>query len=320
MEWIEVTAKSLDEAVELALDRLGVVVDELEYEVLDEPRSGLFGMGRVNARIRARVKPLSREKPVDKRRRRRGSEQRSGGSGGSGGSRGSGRTREATATKVGGSRDGERADSNSAGDAAGGSQERPAGSSRRRRSRGRGGSGANRSSGTNGTTGSESEAEANDVNDTAVLTIDEQASEATRFTDELVRAFGLEASVAAEVVDDDIELRVEGSSLGVLVGPKGATLHALEELVRAVVQHAAGGQSARLHLDVAGYRQRRREALAAFAEQVANEVLDSGTEKALEPMNPPDRKVVHDTIAELDGVETTSVGEEPRRRVVIKPA
>ena len=100
MDWIEVTAKSLDEAVELALDRLGVVVDELEYEVLDEPRSGLFGMGRVNARIRARVKPLSREKPVDKRRRRRGSEQRSGGSGGSGGSRGSGRTREATATKV----------------------------------------------------------------------------------------------------------------------------------------------------------------------------------------------------------------------------
>ena len=158
------------------------------------------------------------------------------------------------------------------------------------------------------------------MNDAAVLTIDEQASEATRFTDELVRAFGLEASVAAEVVDDDIELRVEGSSLGVLVGPKGATLHALEELVRAVVQHAAGGQSARLHLDVAGYRQRRREALAAFAEQVANEVLDSGTEKALEPMNPPDRKVVHDTIAELDGVETTSVGEEPRRRVVIKPA
>ena len=158
------------------------------------------------------------------------------------------------------------------------------------------------------------------MNDAAVLTIDEQASEATRFTDELVRAFGLDASVAAEVVDDDIELRVEGSSLGVLVGPKGATLHALEELVRAVVQHAAGGQSARLHLDVAGYRQRRREALAAFAEQVANEVIDSGTEKALEPMNPPDRKVVHDTVAELDGVETTSVGEEPRRRVVIKPA
>ena len=82
MEWIEVQAKSLDEAVELALDRLGVVADELEYEVIDEPRTGLFGrLGRGNARIRARVKPLSREKPADKRRRRRGSEHRSGNGG-----------------------------------------------------------------------------------------------------------------------------------------------------------------------------------------------------------------------------------------------
>src|SRR5262245_30771402 len=83
MEWIEVTAKSLDEAVELALDRLGVIADELEYEVIDEPRAGLFGrLGRGNARIRARVKPLSREKPVDRRRRRRGGDHHGGGGGG----------------------------------------------------------------------------------------------------------------------------------------------------------------------------------------------------------------------------------------------
>jgi spoIIIJ-associated protein len=163
-------------------------------------------------------------------------------------------------------------------------------------------------------------AEAGSVNGESVLTVDEQASAATRFTDELVRAFGLSATVRVDVVDDDIELRVDGTDLGVLVGPKGATLHALEELVRAVVHHAAGGQSARLRLDVAGYRERRREALAAFAEKVADEVRESGSERALEPMSPPDRKVVHDTVATLDGVATTSVGEEPRRRVVIKPA
>jgi spoIIIJ-associated protein len=312
MEWIEVTAKSLDEAVELALDRLGVVDDELEYEVLDEPRSGILGMGRVNARIRARVKPLSREKPVDRRRRRRG-ESRSGGNG---------RGRETAPAKVGGGSGGGRGRDRS-GSAEGGPPERASGSSRRRRGRGRSGSGT-REHETDGDTsranGSGRESEGDQVDHTAVLTIDEQAGEATRFTDELIQAFGLDARVAAEVVDDDIELRVDGSGLGVLVGPKGATLHALEELIRAVVQHAAGGQSARLHLDVAGYRQRRREALAAFAIQVANEVLDSGTEKALEPMTPPDRKVVHDTVAELDGVATASVGEEPRRRVVIKPA
>src|SRR5689334_16727202 len=71
MEWIEVTGRTVEDAKELALDRLGVVEAELEFEVIDEPRGGLFGrIGRTEARIRARVKPLSREKPGDRRRRR----------------------------------------------------------------------------------------------------------------------------------------------------------------------------------------------------------------------------------------------------------
>ena len=94
MEWIEVSARTLPAAVELALDRLGVVEDELEYEVVDEPKSGLFGLGRTEARIRARVKPLSREKPVDRRRRnKRGSESRSSSGG---------RSRSTTATAAAG--------------------------------------------------------------------------------------------------------------------------------------------------------------------------------------------------------------------------
>src|SRR5262245_10233200 len=310
MEWIEVSAKSVDDAVELALDRLGVVADELEYEVLDEPRGGLFRLGRSQARIRARVKPLSREKPADKRRRRRGSEHRS-----------SGRPpREAAPATVGATRERSRDGEDRSGDGAGHERSR---SNRRRRSRGRSGSG-NRDNAVrseeNGARDPGSEAEANDVDGAATLSIDEQARAATTFTEELVASFGVDGQVTADVVEEAIELRVDGTNLGVLVGPKGATLHALEELIRAVVQHAAGGQSARLHLDVAGYRERRREALTAFAEQQAREVAESGTERALEPMAPPDRKVVHDTIAEIDGVVTTSVGEEPRRRVVIKPA
>ena len=93
MEWIEVSGKTLEDARELALDRLGVIADELEYEVIDEPRGGLFGIGRTEARIRARVKPLSREKPADRRRRRTSERRPSGGSRkprgeGSGGGRG----------------------------------------------------------------------------------------------------------------------------------------------------------------------------------------------------------------------------------------
>src|SRR3954454_208916 len=79
MERIEVSAQKLNDAQEVGLDRLGEVSDALECEVIDEPRSGLFGIGRTEARIRARVKPLSREKPPDRRRRRSSERRRSAG-------------------------------------------------------------------------------------------------------------------------------------------------------------------------------------------------------------------------------------------------
>ena len=149
--------------------------------------------------------------------------------------------------------------------------------------------------------------------------VEAQAEQAGAFTRSLVEAMGLSGTVTARVDDDTVLVAVDGEGLGLLVGPRGSTLQAIEELVRAVVQHGLSGRSARLRVDVGGYKERRREALAAFARQVADEVRDTNLERALEPMNPPDRKVVHDTVAEIDGVTTSSEGEEPRRRVVIRP-
>jgi spoIIIJ-associated protein len=153
------------------------------------------------------------------------------------------------------------------------------------------------------------------------VSVEEQATEAETFTRGLIDAFGTPATVAT-IIDDEggILVDVTGSDLGLLVGPRGATLQAIEELVRTVVQRRTEGHGTRINVDVAGYRARRREALSQFAEELAATVLESGQEKALEPMNPSDRKVVHDTIAELDGVTTMSEGEEPRRRVVVRPA
>lgn len=156
--------------------------------------------------------------------------------------------------------------------------------------------------------------------ETQDMDVEAQAEHAERFARSLVEAMGLEGAVSARVDDDTVLVAIDGDGLGVLVGPKGATLQAVEELVRAVVQHGLSGRSARLRVDVGGYRERRREALGAFARQVAEEVVASNQERALEPMNPPDRKVVHDAVAEVDGVATGSEGEEPRRRVVIRPA
>jgi spoIIIJ-associated protein len=154
------------------------------------------------------------------------------------------------------------------------------------------------------------------------LSLDDQAQIVATFLDGLVEAFGLTATTSWEHGDEDnTEVRVVGDNLGLLVGPKGRTLQAVTEVARSVVvRHGEGGSSGRVHVDVAGYRQRRREALARFTTEVADEVRASGTAKALEAMSAADRKVVHDTVASLDGVSSTSEGEEPYRRVVILPA
>lgn len=153
------------------------------------------------------------------------------------------------------------------------------------------------------------------------VSVQEQADAAAAFTKGLVEAFGYEADVTTrEEAEDVVIVDVAGDGLGLLVGPKGATLHAIEELVRTAMQRQTEGHGVRIHVDVGGYRARRREALEEFARGVAAQVMESGVEKALEPMSAADRKAVHDACAEVDGVSTTSEGEDPRRRVVILPA
>ena len=150
--------------------------------------------------------------------------------------------------------------------------------------------------------------------------IEEQAAAAEEFTRGLVEAFDLGGTVRTVIEEDVVTVHVEGDNLGLLVGPKGATLHAIEELVRTVVQRQTDGHVVRIHVDVAGYRAKRRTALEAFTRQLVDKVLETGKAQALEPMSAADRKIVHDTAGEIDGVVTESDGEEPRRRVVIRKA
>jgi spoIIIJ-associated protein len=150
--------------------------------------------------------------------------------------------------------------------------------------------------------------------------IEEQAEAAEVFTQGLVDTFELGARAKSVIDDDVVVVEVTGENLGLLVGPKGATLHAIEELVRTVVQRQTDGHGVRIHVDVAGYRAKRREALADFTRSLAEKVIETGRVQALEPMSASDRKVVHDTAAEIDGVATESEGEDPRRRVVLRPS
>jgi len=152
------------------------------------------------------------------------------------------------------------------------------------------------------------------------LSLEEQGESAREFIEGLIEEIGLEADVSLRVIDSEtVEVVVDGRELGILVGRGGATLGALQELARTVVQSRTAGPTERILVDVAGYRAKRAEALQRFTRQVAEEVLSSGSEQALEPMLAPDRKVVHDTVSDIDGVETRSEGEEPRRYVVVSP-
>jgi len=128
-------------------------------------------------------------------------------------------------------------------------------------------------------------------------------------------------------VDGDIDLDVEGDRasvaivggrLGDLIGPDGATLEALQELTRLAVAQSTGVRS-RLMLDVGEFRAKRRADLTALAGETARRVGSSGQPERLAPMNPFERKVVHDVIASVEGVHSESEGEEPNRRVVVLP-
>lgn len=152
------------------------------------------------------------------------------------------------------------------------------------------------------------------------VSLDEQRASAEEFTRGIVDAFEFGASVEATIVDEGVLVDVTGDDIGLLLGPKGATLQAIEELVRTAVQRQTEGRGARINVDVGGYRAKRREALAGFAREVAEKVRESGEDQPLEPMSASDRKVVHDALAEIDGVATVSEGEDPRRRVVIRRA
>jgi spoIIIJ-associated protein len=153
--------------------------------------------------------------------------------------------------------------------------------------------------------------------------IEDQAEAAADFVQGLMEAAGLDADVEIQTVDGvtyvDVWAAESGDDMALMIGKHGHTLDALQELVRGTVQRRIGGRCM-VQVDVEDYRKRRRSRVASRAREVAQRVQRSGRPEALEPMSAFERKVVHDTVAEVGGLETASEGEEPARRVVIRRA
>jgi spoIIIJ-associated protein len=219
VEEIQATGPSVEEAVEVALTRLGATEQEVEIEVIQEPRTGFLGMGGQEAVVLVR--------------RRRGTDQ-------------------------------------------------------------------------------PSEEE-----------LDEQADVAADFLEDLLGRMGISASVEPNLEDGTMYVDILGAGeddddMALLIGRHGATLEALQDLTRHVVMRRTGLRC-RVVVDVEDYRKRQRDRIVARAREVAGRVARSGREEAMEPMRAFDRKIVHDTVAAMEGVESSSRGEEPERRVVIRP-
>jgi len=116
--------------------------------------------------------------------------------------------------------------------------------------------------------------------------------------------------------EDSAVLDIVGDKLGIAIGRRGETLDSLQYLA-ILANNRQGAQFRRISVDCNGYREKRRETLETLATRTANKVLKQGRRVTLEPMNPYERRIIHSKVAEINGVFSNSIGEEPFRKVVI---
>ena len=273
---IEVKAKSIDLAVEAAMQELGVDDrEQVAVEVVTEPVKGFLGVGGQDAVVRVK----KRQNRSRRNNRSRGGQQQDQ------------KSKEANSSK-----NRQRSDSKSAKNGG-------------QRKSGKGGSSKPPAK-------DQPKKEKKVSDDRPVLTVEEQAKIAQEFLESLVDVYGLEGTVTTSVDDDVIIADVSGEQTEALVGVRGSVRSAIHELTRTVLQKH-GQETARFRLDIAGYAERRREALSIYAVQLIEQLNKEGGEIMLDPMSPADRKVIHDVAGEHDGIESYSEGEPPRRFVVL---
>jgi spoIIIJ-associated protein len=305
MEWVETTGRTIEEAKDAALDQLGVDEQDAEFEIVEEPKIGLFGRVRAEGRVRARVRPTTPRPKDDRRDRRKRKPKVANG---------------ATEAPIEGDADEDEAMAPPAGRASSRAAA-PAKAAAPRRQPRKAATPVDDTAANRPRRAAQTDDDGRDGGVGMTVPLDEQAEVAREFLDGLMDEMDLDAEIKVVQVDEDnVEINLEGSDLGLLIGQKGVTLLALQDLARTVVQRKTSAANGRIMLDVGGYRHKRKDALERFARQVAETVKAEGVRKVLEPMAAADRKIVHDTVNEIEGVRTISEGEEPRRCVVILPS
>jgi len=297
VEWIETTGISIDEAKDLALDRLGVAEDELEIQVLTEPSSAMFGLKKTEARLRARVRPISPQVKPERTSNRDKNRKRSNQGRKNSNNKSSNEKTQKSNNQKNSKKNTEQLDDvkNSSKNI----EKRPQKSSK--------------SKNNPQTRSDEVETEKMDLSTQAEIT--------ESFVAGLLEKMGLETRVTSTIEDERLTVEAHGLNLGLAIGHEGQTVRAITELARTIIQRKSkGSASGSMTVDIGGYRALRQANLEKFAKAQAEAVLSDGTSRALNPMGAADRRIVHNAVSDIEGVETISEGSNMDRRVVIQLA
>ncbi len=154
----------------------------------------------------------------------------------------------------------------------------------------------------------------------SVATTGSAAAAARAYLEDVLHAMGVEEfTCTVTEQDNSCTITLDGENLGFIIGRRGDTLDALQYLT-GLVANRVGSAYYRVTLDIGNYREKREQALIALAKRLGGQVARTGRRQSLEPMNPYERRIIHTTVQEMEGVISWSVGSEPARHVIIGPS
>lgn len=300
MEYITVSAKTLDDAITEALIQLGVTSDQLDYQVIEKGSAGFLGIGMKQAVIKARRKEEIKEEepeielpkvdvslvkePLKKESRKD-----------------TVKHEKETVKKEPEKKEQVKKESAKKESPKKESRKKPEKKEKKENVK------------------EQPEANAPAKKEAELAKVESQTIEACeKFISDVLKAMGMDDVKVTSSIDEEgaLSIDMEGSNMGIMIGKRGQTLDSLQYLTNRVANKMQDGY-VRVKLDTEDYRRRRKETLENLAKNIASKVKRSRRTVSLEPMNPYERRIIHSALQADPAVSTHSEGEEPYRRVVV---
>ena len=265
-EWIEISAKTVDDAINEGLVRLGTTSDKMDVEVLEKESSGFLGfIGRHDAKVRVRLKEVKSASVPEKK-----------------------------TVKA------EKYTSVISNNVETKTEEKPVTDIQRKPKK-----------------------KIDEIEKNEPVSADRQEkakADAVKFLTDVFKAMKLEAVVNVEfdAAENELSIDVKAEDMGVLIGKRGQTLDSLQYIVSLAINKDSN-EYVKVKLDSENYRLRRKETLENLARNIASKVKRTGRQVSLEPMNSFERRIIHSALQGDPDCETFSEGNDPYRKVVVKP-